>query len=129
MKIGSVIRTQVTDTTPPKIKWFIIVGEADGDLAIVYINTDPRIQAPTAELQGLQLPLIEKECPFLEYDSHVDCSDLREKKVKGIEKLLQQDPKRLKGILTPSKLKEVQDLIKKAKSVSPFHKKKYGLTF
>jgi hypothetical protein len=127
LKIGSVIRLKVTDTNPPKTKWFVIVGQAGDQYAIVYINTGLRWVPP--DLQGSQLPIIEKDCPFLDHDSHIDCGDLREKPAKKIDSLHKEDPSIFKGILPAPQLRAVQELIKKAKSIAPALKKKYGLVF
>jgi hypothetical protein len=129
LNIGSVIRTFVPDTQPPKVKFFIIVGDVDGILATVFINHELRIQTLPSELQGLQLPITPRECPFLSYDSLIDCSDVRERNKSKINNVLQRDPGRLVGRIPEDIMESVKCYIKRAKSIDYQLKKKYGLTF
>lgn len=133
VQVGSVIRFTLDHTNPPKIKWIIIVGIATDEYAYVVINTEPRYDSPGAVpvgLQGSQLPISAKDCPFLDHDSHVNCSELKEQKKKIIDAHCKANPKEHhKGYMPKPQLRSVQELIKKAKTLEPVLKKKYGLSF
>jgi hypothetical protein len=126
---GAVFRTLVTDTTPPKIKMFVIVAEAGDDVAVVYINSKPRLHAATSNLQALQLALTVKDCPFLDHDSFVDCSELCVKSKALLEKLVKNDGKVFKAFLPPSITKDILAIIRRAKTTSLEHRQKFGLTY
>jgi len=129
LKISTVVRIISPDTDPPKVKWFIIVGSESQNLATIYINTDPRLTDLSGSLQALQLPLKKDRCPFLDHDSHADCADLRERPKSEINQLLQKEPGRKEGEIPDDVMKDILALLKKAKTISPEIKKKYGLTF
>jgi hypothetical protein len=123
---GTVLRLWVTDTTPHKFKWLIVVAEAVDTFATVYINTEPRYQLPTG-LSVSQLAINSIDCPLLLHDSFVDCSKLREKTRREIERALKQDPKIFKGIIPAPILNQIMVLIRHEESIKEKQKNKYDL--
>ena len=94
VKIGAVIKTHVTDTTPPKEKRFVIIAFDAAKIlaATLYINSEinPK-KFPSKELQELHLLLEEKTYKFIEYDSYLDCSYLHEKELTELKRILEED--------------------------------------
>lgn len=93
--IGTVIRAFVTVTNPPKEKRFIVVGfhENKIDLASVLINTDIN---PTfnynSELVLHHLLFESQNREYLDYDSYVDCSDIKHLNREEINRKINKNP-------------------------------------
>lgn len=132
IKSGAVIRIAVPDTTPPKIKFLLIVGLEDGKalLATVFINTEinPNV-FNTPELQKLQLELTKLKCPYLGHDSYADCSKIRERNYIDILELIKKTPSSHLGQLNEDDFQKVKSLIKTSKTISIRLKKKYNLFY
>lgn len=131
VKVGAVIRAFVEDTTPPKIKRFIVVGinEPESKVAIVYINSEYDPEKIPPHLQGSHTMVETKHCPFLDYDSFVDCSDLREKGLDKIKKSLNKNPSIQIGTIPAQQLDNIMLILKKSKIISTHDKKRFGLSF
>ncbi|HOX82232.1 MAG TPA: hypothetical protein PLJ60_05435 [Chryseolinea sp.] len=108
LKVGSVLRALVTDTTPPKIKRFIVIGLSADKLALgtIYINTEinPNV-FQSAELKNLHIKLEAAGREYLDHDSFVDCSKIFEKEYDTILKMLAADAGMLMGELKPDDIK------------------------
>jgi hypothetical protein len=130
LTIGSVIKTFVTDTTPPKIKRFVILGISADKLAIgtLYINSEinPNL-FPTVELKNLHLKLVKENREYLDHDSFLDCSKVYEKEYEDLLAVLQQDASCLIGQLSTDDLKLVKKTVKEARTIPVRTKKKFGL--
>ncbi|WP_214070049.1 hypothetical protein [Mucilaginibacter sp. dw_454] len=128
--IGTVIKTFVADTNPPKEKRLVIMGESFDhiSLATIYINTDLNLKVfPTQELQDLNPEFLAAGRDYLEHDSHVDCTALHIMPKQQLNNIIGTDPGRVLGNLSADDLKQLRDLIKSAKTIKPSLKKTYGL--
>lgn len=128
--IGSVLRTHVTDTNPPKLKRFIIVGFCPQGVSVatLYINSDINNNVfPTEELKSLHYFLAKNNREILDYDSHVDCSSLKEKNYQWLHEIIIQEPRCVLGTIEQSELKEIRGILRASKTISLRDKKKYGL--
>lgn len=130
IKAGTVLRTLVLDTKPPKIKRFIIIGvSSDGNsIGIVYINTEinPNV-FPTKELKDLHLPIDKDDRGIVDYLSYIDCSRIYERDKKKINELVANDPRILIGELTQQEKGSVISKLASARTISLVIKKKYGV--
>ncbi|MCW5910350.1 MAG: hypothetical protein KIT62_04710 [Cyclobacteriaceae bacterium] len=130
IRIGSVIKTFVTDTTPPKIKRFVILGISVDKLAIgtLYINSaiNPNL-FPTPELKNLHLKLEKQSRDYLDHDSFLDCSKIYEKEYEDLLAVLQNDTSCLIGQLSSDDLILVKRTVKEARTIPLRTKKKFGL--
>lgn len=74
-------------------------------VACLYINTEinPNLFS-TEVLRDLHLPLLREHYEFLDHDSYLDCSDLREKSLEVIKQSLADDVSALKGSITQTDL-------------------------
>ncbi len=75
----------------------------------------------------LQLPLLKKDCDFLDRDSYLDCSRLYEWGYGRLVRGIVADVGALLGNLSESQLKKVRNLVKSARTIERKKKKKYGL--
>ncbi len=130
LRAGAVVRRMVPDTRPPKIKRCIIVGISDDlvSVGVVYINSDINFNVlPTKELQELQFPVSTAGRDYVEHDSFVDCSQLREHGYAALLRETQNEPGIILGQVSPADLTTIYSLVKGAKTISPKLKKKYHL--
>ncbi|WEK18858.1 MAG: hypothetical protein P0Y49_18955 [Candidatus Pedobacter colombiensis] len=129
--VGKVIKCFVEDTNPPKEKRFIIVGISNDNsikLATVYINSHVNHNVfPTPELQALHLNLECANRPYLSYDSHVDCSQLKKKNKDWLINLIAEDPTRVLGEVAPTDFAIIKETLKGTTTISVADKKRYGL--
>ncbi len=128
LKVGSVLRLHVLDTTPPKIKRFIIIGISKDkiSLATVYINSNLNINVfRNTKLQGLQLELNESGREYLDKDSFVDCSTIKEKSYTDLKNALQELPIKNIGTVSDTDLNQIVNKIRGAETISPVVKKRY----
>ena len=130
LRIGSVLRMHVLDTTPPKIKRLIVVGMDPESIMLVtvFINSEinPSIISST-KLQELQYPLESQSLPFLDHNSYADCSKVREREYAAMLEALTQDPSIHLEHLPEDHLRAIRKTISKSKTISLRIKKKYGL--
>jgi hypothetical protein len=132
LKKGAVIRVEVLDTVPPKIKRLIIVGidESKTPIATIFINSEinPYVLA-TQELQKLQHRLESSRCPFLDHDSFADCSKIKERMYSEIFELIKDQPSAHMGELSQEDWDLIKNLLKSSRTIPIRIKKKYGLFF
>ncbi|ABQ06628.1 hypothetical protein [Flavobacterium johnsoniae] len=110
-------------------KYVILVGVNEVELAVAYviINTDINQNVyPTAYLQSLHLTIDVARHPFLEYDSHINCTELREFNKQELVDFIISNPERVVGSIDPVLLSDVKDAIKGATTITPILKRKYG---
>ena len=130
IKPGTVLRTHVDDTTPPKIKLFVVlaVNETQTSVATLYINSDVNPNMfHREELKNLHLPISSVIYSFLAHDSFIDCSDLREKNLLTLQCIIQNDMDVLLGELSTEDLTSALHTVLHAKTISLKLKKKYGI--
>jgi hypothetical protein len=120
-----VIRLFVQDTTPPKVKYCVIVGNYGSVIATVFINTDLRIGNLDVELQCLQCPINPHDLGCLKYTSYVDCSEICERSKNDLNQILQKETGRKEGNIPEEKLQTIIGILKKAKTISTADKKKF----
>jgi len=129
-KVGAVLKFQVNDTNPPKLKRLIIVGFDDEKVsfACVFINSkiNPHLFR-TKILQDLHLEFEASGRAYLDHTSFVDCSQIFEKDISSVKQAVANDLGILIGELTPVDLENVRKTISGAHTITPRVKKKYGL--
>jgi hypothetical protein len=129
IKIGTIIRTKVEDTKPPKYKYFIIIGQTEDclSLASIYINSEINLKVNFCiELVNLHKPILCSMYKFLDKDSFVDCSKLIHRDKIEIETAIKNDPNIVKGELNEEDLNLYRNTIINAETIKGKIKKKYG---
>ena len=127
---GQVLKLRVEDTTPPKIKYLVIVGCTQDEITIatVFINSNVNIYiAYNAVLQAAHLPILAAEHSFLRYDSHVDCTQIAKRPYAAIEQHVNAQPSTIVGRVTPTLLDEILTALRHSTLIKGKDKKKLGL--
>lgn len=78
VKRGSIFHRFFTTTTPPKDKFFVVVGE-DGDdyVGYFFINSNiNRFIERNQAMYDMQMPLLPRDYSFLDHQSYIDGSKL-----------------------------------------------------
>lgn len=125
---GMVIR--IYDPVADKEKWLLILGIEDGNVltGVVRINTDINFNVNhSKELQDLQYPLSKKDNGFLKWDSHVDCSNLFDRKYDELLKHVTQNPEELKGTVTNRDFDLITGAVKESPTITPKKLKQFKL--
>ena len=130
IQIGSVIRVFVKDTTPPKVKYFIVIGFSEDKvlLGTVFINSAINQNVFNTEyLRGLNIPLDAQMHDFIDHNSFIDCSDIKERSLVEIKHLLSNDPECSKGIISEETMKIISTTLANASTISLSKKRKFGI--
>jgi hypothetical protein len=127
---GSVFRIHVNTTTPPKIKRIVILAISSDNICVGYlfINSDinPNL-FQTPSLQNLHLYL-QADCrEFLDHDSYLDCSEIKDLSLDELKNIISNNPSRHIGELNETDLKTATSIVKLAPTISKRQKEKYGL--
>lgn len=128
--VGTVIRSFVTDTTPPKYKYWIIVGVTaeEVELATVYINTRPNdfiLRNPT--LSEAQFPITADSRRLVEYNCYANCSELKRKGAADIQQLIDEHPEYVRGELYPEEIDHMLKLVRESPNISNRDKRRFGI--
>jgi hypothetical protein len=127
LPLGTVIRTHVVDTNPPKTKIFIIVGYYGNDAITVYFNSEINHYSNySQELQNLHIPFGFSGKSYLTKDCYCDCSFLSIKDKDLLHQATQVNPSICKGQLSTEDLDKVMIMLKGSPTIKGTLKKRYG---
>lgn len=125
-----VIRSYVPDTTPPKPKYWIVVGITDDEigLAAVYVNSqvNPFIQRNYVLLNA-QYRLEPNSRQIFRHTSYADCSQIKSKGVAEIQALLAKNMHYIQGELFPEQVDDILQLLRECPNISAIVKRRYGI--
>ena len=125
-KPWAVFRLFSEETTPPKIKRFVLAGinEETGQVAILFINTDPlRNQC----LRKEQMFLESKGRPYLDHDSYLDCSKIYERSIEKIKEVFKNDTSAYLNMMSEGDIMAAKAVISKSRIIPLKTKEKYEL--
>jgi len=125
-KSWAVFRLFSKETTPPKIKRFVVAGinEETGQVAILFINTNP-LQNPN--LKKEQMLLKSKDRPYLGHDSYLDCSKIYERTISEIKEIFLNDTSAYLDTMSERDISEAKAIIRMSRIISLKTKEKYNL--
>lgn len=127
--LGSAILIKIPDFSINYDKYIIVVAKDNDeeDIAYVVINSEanPNV-AYNSYLKSLHLKIDKANNPFLEKDSFVDCSKLREFSIDTVVEFLKKNPERAVGNVSSSVLKSIHITITTATTIEPYIKRKFG---
>ena len=127
LPLGTVIRTHVLDTDPPKIKIFVIVGYYEDAVITVYFNSYVNTTVNfSQELQALHIPFLRDGRPYLTKDCHCDCSTLISRNKDQIHTLVKEDPDIQVGTLSKDDLDAVMMTLRHSQKLKGTIKNRYG---
>ena len=127
--IGTVLRMMVKDTTPPKVKRFIIVGESADSLTLasVYINTELNIKVNyNLDLQCQHIEFQAAGRDYLDHTSFVDCSKLKIIERAELCAIIQNRPAIIIGKLDQQDFEIIRRQLICSKTIKGKIKKRYG---
>lgn len=127
LEVGTIFFMPVQDTSPPKSKYFIVVGKNNDSccFASIYINSEINVKINySQELRNLHIPLLQELNPFLNHDSYANCSTIHEKDYTSI---VADHMKIVDGVVHPDTFRIILDTLKNAKTISKRLKERYGL--
>jgi hypothetical protein len=131
MEKGTVIRARVSNINNPKTKYFVLLAKdkLKVSFATILINSEINIHVlNTPELIALQHPLLKVNNPFLDHDSHVDCSDVLLRNYKDTIDMTTAKPEVIRGILHKDDLKMVLKLVREASTTIPNYLNNFKFT-
>ena len=132
LSIGSIIFEFVTDTHPPKDKYYIIIGFTNDKIALgtVFVNSviNPNLFR-TQYLRDLHIPLLQSEYPFLKYDSFIDCSNIQERPYANVRECINGINNKYGyiGSVDLLKMDEILKTLDNAHTIPVNIKRKFGL--
>lgn len=121
---GSVFYMHVTDTIPPKVKFFVVAATTGDFAGIVYINSNNN--APP-HLASLQVPISRASNVYLHYDSYADCSRVYRWPFGMLRQRVSDDPTSHVGSLDPVCLQCCLGALSSARTISMSVKREFGL--
>ena len=128
--VGTLVRSPVLDTTPPKFKFWVVIGFADegAEMGVVYLNTQPNafIQRNSV-LAALQMPVRHDGRNLVDYDCYADCTELKRKSTAAIQQQLADEPAYVRGVLQPAELAVLLAALRSSPKISPRDKKRFGI--
>jgi len=127
--IGSAILIKIPDFSINYDKYIIIVAKDNAEKNIAYVVINSEINSKVAYnsyLKSLHIKINKTNNPFLEKDSFVDCSKLREFSINNVVDFLTNNPERVVGNVSSDVLKLIHATITIAKTIEPYIKKKFG---
>lgn len=127
LPIGTVIRTHVVDTNPPKVKRFVIVGYYQGDAITIYFNSDiNEFHNYSLELKNLHIPFDNEGRSYISHYCYCDCSILIKRNNVDLHAAVAANPSIVIGCLSDSDLTNVKATLAGSPNLKGGFKKKYG---
>lgn len=127
---GIVLKLFVSETNPPKLKRFVVIGcsQDEMQLATVYINSqiNKRISF-SIELECLHFKVKSIGRSWLDHDSWIDCSDLIVRQTTEIVSAVRKRPEAIIGKLSAEDFNGVISLLKTSPKIKGKTKRRFGL--
>lgn len=108
---------------PPKNKYVVLLWKRKNCLLFMINSNIVRFIQADEHLRSLQIKLKVTEYGFLDYDSWINCMDVKSIALEEIQKQLMQDVSRIKDELTLETREQVRMVVGTAQTISPLHKK------
>lgn len=126
---GCVIKAFVKDTTPPKVKYYIVLGNINSGLLLAsfYINSHMNgtiMRNPI--LSDLQHLIRKENHDFLTYDSYVDCSKLNQHDYNEVLRLVSLNPGIVVGHIIRDDFEIIVQMLKRSPNISNIHIRELG---
>lgn len=129
LKVGNIVHIFSKETTPPKNKFIIILGEHNRRLQYLYvfINSKININVHRTEFQqSMYYKITKKDYPFLSYDSCINLNDPFEVEKTKVDWVVKNRPEAYKGSLSQKHLEDCKKLIHSNRIISGKKCKQFG---
>ena len=134
ISVGAVIFQYVSDTKPPKNKYYIVVGinEQSEEVLVgtIYINSEVNpYHRNNPKTGALQVPITASENTFLHHDSFIDCSSIYPKRYEDVLKCVSDGTGRYgyHNNVSEELLSEVISKLRSAPTISAHVKRSFGI--
>lgn len=126
---GCIIRAFVKDTNPPKIKYYVVLGNINDGLLLAsfYINSNLNgtiLRNPV--LCDLQHLIRKSNYNFLSHDSYVDCSKLNQHSYEEVLKQVSNNPAIVVGQIVQDDFSTMIEMMKRSPNISRMHLRELG---
>lgn len=117
------------ESTPPKPKFYIIIGVTDdlSEFATVYINSGININFISEDLKALNLIIEQSKYPFLDKDSFIDCSQIKTRVTIPFQLRLEKSEVRHKTMIDEKTLQLIKETVRNGGSILPYYIKKFNI--
>ena len=127
---GAVLCRYTHQTKPPKIKRIVIIGINKDSACVGYLFINSKINfliKKNPNLYNLQLFLSQKNCPYLKYNSYLDCSHIYELGLDDMKREFMSNPEIYIGQMSDSYIIKTKRKARSANTIENKLKKRYGL--
>ena len=127
-QLGEILYAYDTASFDSKDKMFIVVACTQTEFATVYINTNinPNLfKTPEARAAHYQVKKVNNG--FLRYDSYIDCSDIKQRKVEEWRNNILAKPSIRFSQLNATDLIAIQKILRASTTIKPKLMIKYSL--
>lgn len=128
--VGKALLIKIEDFVINYPKYIILVANNNDEtvMAFVVINSEVNENIfPTPYLKSLHVSIDKAKHPFLDYDSYVNCSEVKEFNRDDIFEFLKQNPERAVGNVDSETLNLIKTTLSNATTIPPFIKRKFSL--
>ncbi len=127
---GVVIRTQVTETHPPKVKYFVVLGVTKDKVVFGFLLINSQINPNIFRdplIRSWHIPIRAANDDFLTHYSYVDCTQFFEKDCAVLLETVKDMPRTVVGKLSDSDFEAVKRAFKATTTIATNDKRRFGL--
>ena len=127
--IGKAILIEIEDFELNYPKYILIVSKNEEEHILAYVTINTEINEnkfPTPYLKSLHVIIDKENHSFLEYDSYVNCSEIRVFNRQNVIDFLINNPHRAVGNVSEAVLRKIHLLLSTSKTIEPYLKRKFG---
>ena len=120
VKVGDVLFLFVDDTTPPKKKYFFVLGESEGQISLAsfYVNSDINLNIHNNPvLVKFNIELLPADYPFLHHKSYLDCTKMIIRDKSEYDDIVKVRPEAIVYTLTSEQLEFFRKIIREVPTI------------
>lgn len=123
---GTILHRMFETTTPPKPKFFVIIGESETHvIGYFFINSNINNYVQRRKFYDMQMPIKRNEYPFLKYDSFIGAHELNMIDKSLLAEELASGETSIKGCLNIEDMDRLLEAAKASDLFSPYEKDTY----
>lgn len=123
---GTILHRMFETTTPPKPKFFVIIGESETHvIGYFFINSNINNYVQRRKFYDMQMPIKRNEYSFLKYDSFIGAHELNMIDKSLLAEELASGETSIKGCLNIEDMDRLLEAAKASDLFSPYEKDTY----